>query len=580
MPHGGATPRRPKKKRGGSSKGLSQADWRNWWGLNAAHYLDLEGRFIAHRMKQERDSDIFLGEDSASDKGLRYADRHIVTTVALPRVRELLNHESHQVRSEACLALGRSGVPTDQALLMPLVRDKHRAVRRNALYALGLLGNTGSVAPLAFVLKDSSAQSEEQMAAALALGLLGSEKSAEALQAAVGRTPHVRDVQAAALHALGFIDSVKARVFLKHYYYRFGVDPNLRAIALASLAMQGERDSASILVSALSHREVMVRRSAALAMGSLDFVGNWQSELARHRKELESVVSVSTGQPLVGEQVRNLLIAAEATAHRVRDRLDDDRLLVSDALVRVGLKDSDETVRNFSAIALGQVGDANGLKVLVQMFESSPSRSFQAHAALALGVATKGKGGAALLQALEHRTLDQVTRAAVILASGLKHHEAATKRIAREFKTRADAPTARTAAIALGLLGYRGEISRLRRAVLATSRPELKPSYGVALSLLGDAKSVDGLGKLVGSTRSSQARIQGARALGAMRDESSLNFLVAATQKRGLNDSVLAASLRAIGLVSERGRRPITVDYYRHLNHTLRVGRLTEFATL
>lgn len=579
-PLGGATgtPKR-RKKRGGSSKGYTQADWRHWWQLNAAHYLDLENRFDSRRRRQERDRDIFLGESSGAADIEEHADRDIVRSMALPRLRNLLRHESYAVRAEASLALGRSGTASDFARLMPLLRDDHRQVRRNAIYALGLLGNGKASAPLTFVLRDSSAQLDEQIAAALALGLIGGTGAGDALQKAVGRTPAVRDVQAAALYALGFVDSFKARVFLKHYFYRFGIDPNLRAIALGALGMQGAHGSVAILTEALNHSEVMVRRSAALALGSLNFEGTWANDLARHRKELERLVT-STGQRLVEEQIANLLVAAETSAHRTRDRLLSDRLIASDALVRVGLNDSDETVRNFSAIALGQVGDAKSLLVLREAFEKSPSRSFQAHAALALGIADGAIGGPMLLQTLERRTLDQVTRAAVILAAGLKSHEAAAPRIAREFKTRADASTSGAAAVALGLLGHRDEIPRLRRSILGTSRPELKPEYGVALSLLGDAKAVRGLGKLVSGRRSSVARIQSARALGAMRDATSLKLLVESTLRSDVNDTVLAASVRAIGAVAERGSRPVTSEFYRYLNHTLSVGQLRFFATL
>ena len=453
-------------------------------------------------------------------------------------------------------------------------------MRRNAIYALGLLGIEKALPLLTFVLRDSSVQIDEQIAATLALGLIGSDPAADALQESMKRTPAVRDLQAATLHALGFVDSVKARVFLKHYFYRSSIDPNLRAIALGSLGKQGVDGAVEILSESLSHKEVMVRRSAALALGSIDFKGTWASDLAEHRRELRGAVSASTGRRLVEEQIANFLVAAEVSAYRTRDRLFADRRMASDALVRVGLKDSDETVRNFSAIALGQVGDSMSLSVLRKAFVDSSSRSFQAHAALALGIADATLGGPDLLTALEHRTLDQVTRAAVILAAGLKEHEAATRRIAREFKTRADASTSGAAAVALGLLGYRDEIPRLRRSVLSTSRPELKPDYGVALSLLGDAKSVRGLGKLVRSRRSSSARIQSVRALSAMRDATSLKLLVKATLSNGVGDMVLAVSVRALGTLAERGTLPVTSEFYRHLNHTLSVGHLSFFASL
>jgi hypothetical protein len=65
-----------------------------------------------------------------------------------------------------------------------------------------------------------------------------------------------------------------------------------------------------------------------------------------------------------------------------------------------------------------------------------------------------------------------------------------------------------------------------------------------------------------------------------MRDATSLKLLVESTVRSDVNDTVLAASVRAIGAVAERGFRPVTSEFYRYLNHTLPVGQLSFFATL
>lgn len=512
--------------------------------------------------------------------GVRRVKRTLVTSLALPRLRKLLKHESVDVRAEASLALGRSGQPADFGELVPLVRDEHNKVRRSAIYALGLLGNAAAEAPLSYVLKDRSALVDEQIAAALALGIIGTMECGVSLQATIERETTSADVKAASLHALGFIKSAMARVFLEHYYCKDGLDPEFRAMALSSLTMQRDRGALQYLTEAMTHKEVIVRRTAALSLGSLDFVGTWEADLSRHRDETAAAAAESAEEVLSKAQLDKLMVPAEATAHRVRDRLQAARTEAVDALVGHGLTDTDAIVQCFSAIALGQIRDPQGMDALQREFKRSTSTSFQAHAALALGLARQGESGATLLKTLRRRSLDTSTRAAVILAMGLGKYESAESRVIHELRTRRDSPSCGAAALALGLLGSRDELPRLRRSVLSVSRPELKPSYGAALSLLTDTKSVDDLAKNISGRRKNYSRIQSARALGVMRDERSLRCLTDVTMEPRIPNDVLATSVRAIGLISERGRVPVTANYYRYFNYTIRAGRLTEFAAL
>lgn len=531
VPFRGAIAEKPShRRRSAATRGYSQADWRHWWNLNAAHYMDLGTRHnnqVAYRGPVS-DRNAVAHLDSAAQP--LTPRRLTVVETALPRLRELLNHESSLVRSEACIALGRSGEASDFSRLMALVKDKDLFVRRAAIYSMGLLGNDAAVVPCAFVLKDSSADGEEQIAAALALGLLGSAKAADALQALISRKLVYLHVRAAAIHALGRVNTPKARVFLKHFCLRSVLDHNLRAVALSSLAQHGGSEAVGILIEALGHDSITVRRAAALAMGT----------------------------------------AASKNAS----------LEASRALQTTALADSDMTVRSYAALSLGEIGEKGGLKAVSDAFKRSKSRTFQAHAALALGIARESGSGPLLLKTLKRRALDDTTRAAVVLSAGLGDHQVVATRVAHEFKTRTDASTCSAASISMALLGDRNEIPRLRRTILGSRSPELKPSFGAALGLLRDAKTVAALSKILVSRRSVKSRIQSAQALGTMRDIGCLSELLTATQLRRQNVRVLSASVNAIGRVTERGRRPIAVDFYRHVDYTSGIGRLMEFAAL
>ena len=123
--------------------------------------------------------------------------------------------------------------------------------------------------------------------------------------------------------------------------------------------------------------------------------------------------------------------------------------------------------------------------------------------------------------------------------------------------------------------GFQAEYPDLR--LIATAKFG-QIDYALALGLLGDHDGVAALGRRLTTTSSVESKTRAARALSVINDERTIEVLVAATEARQ-KDLALAEIVRAIGVVAERGDKPVLSDYIRHLNYLLPITILNEAAT-
>jgi cyclophilin family peptidyl-prolyl cis-trans isomerase/HEAT repeat protein len=102
----------------------------------------------------------------------------------------LIAHAHPVVRGRAALAAGRVGGVDAALLLVPLLDDESSAVRGDAAFALGLLGDTASTVIDALVrLAGDSVVDSAVLEAVAALGRIGGEAAAEAILALLQRDP-------------------------------------------------------------------------------------------------------------------------------------------------------------------------------------------------------------------------------------------------------------------------------------------------------------------------------------------------------------------------------------------------------
>ncbi|MFT7617433.1 MAG: HEAT repeat protein [Planctomycetota bacterium] len=579
---GGAAP--GKAKRGGATgalrQGVDEVSWQNWWVLNEAHYLDLERRYQLRHKNVEKNRDLFTGEDATDQAVLIDANDEVVVKKALPLLESLLKHDSHLVRVEAALAIGRIGGAEQVSWLTPFTKDKHRDVRKAAILGLGLLQQEGALPMLKFLSRDRGTTNMERAYAAVSIGLVGKLESTKFLIERLEKGRRVRDVDAALIYALGMLQTPRARRYLDYYVAHPLRDTTLRAVAVDALALHQSVQSLDTIKRALKDQDVRVRRSAAAALGQVDFSSRYRSEW----EELERAFNGDDTSEEFSSRVIGELAAYQA---RLRVKLETDESMLSDKKSSVldliekhGLEDSDVLVRNFCAISLGEIGGKRAVGILNHQVQNARLNSTRSFAALALAISGDKTAGQTLHRRLIRKRLNQETKAAFDLALGLAGEKDAKGLIKKHFRSSGDTAIAKYSAIALALLEDKTVQKPIRDRLLQKSRPELKRAYGQSLAILGDYDVVDILGKVLKRHGSVAHKVQLFSALSAIQDTRSLELLIENADSAKRKRLSLAAVARAIGMVAERGDRPILTKWFRHLNYQLRIVPLNEIALL
>ncbi|NLI77588.1 MAG: tetratricopeptide repeat protein [Candidatus Riflebacteria bacterium] len=97
----------------------------------------------------------------------------------------LLESKNHEIRRQALLAMGRIGQPGDVEIVIPHLKDEHWPARIAAAETLGVLGDAAAVEPLMDALDDDD--EDLALAATRSLGALGDHRAVPALLSAMGR---------------------------------------------------------------------------------------------------------------------------------------------------------------------------------------------------------------------------------------------------------------------------------------------------------------------------------------------------------------------------------------------------------
>ncbi len=581
VPGGGILPQNPRARgaTGALGQGVDDVSWQNWWLLNQAHFLDLEKRYQIRLSAVEQDRDLFTGDDPGDVPRLIQSGDELVVKKTLPLLKGLLQHESFQVRIQAAIAVGRVGNMKQVSWLAPLTKDKNKSVRKAAILGLGLLQTERSLPMLKHLLRSRANPISERAYAAVAIGLVGKLDSTSFLIERLDKGRRVRQIDAAQLYALGMIPSIRARRYLDYYVSHPLRDTTLRAVALDALALHKSVDALDTILKSLRDQDVRVRRSAAAALGQVDFSSRYRKEWEELNHSLRADSTLEMSSRVLGEfesYRARLKIKLEADESKLADR----KAEVVEAIKKFGLTDSDVMVRNFCQISLGELGGKEALALLLRETREATLNSTRAFAALGLAL-TGSKGvGPVLLKRLSRKRLNQETKAAYFLALGLVGEGDAKKMIRKRFEHTGDVALARFSAISLALLGDETAKKPLRKNLLKKSRPELKQAFGQALSILGDYGVVDEIEKNLKRHGAVAHKVQMFAALAAIQDARTLELLLRQATAKKQKSLVLAANVRAIGMVAEKGNRPILTSWFRHLNYRLRVPVLNQIALL
>lgn len=555
--------------------GVGDDSWQNWWRLNEDHFLDVERRYRERTANEEQSLDEFVGESGVpstpADGGSSSVRKKI-----LPLLERGLRHGHFSVRAEAAIALGKIGSAGDVSKLVPLTKDDNKAVRKAAIIGLGLLRSPRALPYLRQIMRDTSTKNAERGYAALALGVVGDRKAGPWLIALLDKGRRVRDVDAAALYALGLIGDPRSRTYLEYFISGSSNDDFLRAVAVQGLAVTQSPSVVNQLLQSLGDRDVRVRRSAAAGLGAISF----ESKLRAQLDDLEHQQLVGDGFARAEEELENYIGRLRVNVEAEERTLAMQRKLVVETIAERAFEDSDTLVQNFGSISLGEIGGEDAVNHLLAALASSKLDSRRSFTVLGLAIAGAEDTGTELRRHLARGRMDADTRAAIILALGLLDERRAASSILRQLKSRGDTSVASFAGLSLGLLEEKKAAPFMKGVVLGKSRPELKRPFGLGLALMGETEFIEALAEQLRKRGPVVTKVEVSAALAGIKDEKSLSALVAAAERKSVKDRVLAAIIRAAGIIGERGTLPILSPMFRHMDYTVRATILNEVALL
>jgi HEAT repeat protein/energy-coupling factor transporter ATP-binding protein EcfA2 len=342
----------------------------------------------------------------------------------LEKLRQALNHANWRVRRDAVAALGEIGNPEAVSALIDALNHANWRVRRNAAEALGKIGNPEAVSALIAALNNDS-DSSVMWATVVALVKTGSpqlvQKLIEELNTCLNSNSYIFRLEAASI--LKEIRNPLAEKVLIAALKN--IDHAVRFHATEALEKIGTLGAEKALIAALEHDDIVVIITAAEALGNIRSKSSVQAltTITRSPNENNSVIRKTIealgkiGTPKAEEALRVALQHDDKSVKRqaALALLKMGNSQAEGVLVMALLECENSHVRNEIALALAQIGNRQGVNMLIAALDHDDI-GVRINAVQALGNIDDPQTEQALIDLLKCEDSYLRTKAAVALA--------------------------------------------------------------------------------------------------------------------------------------------------------------------
>ncbi|MGE0191946.1 MAG: HEAT repeat domain-containing protein [Planctomycetota bacterium] len=540
---------------------VDNGTWEVWWELNRVEF------FPRRWVKREITPD----ETGLTRNGPQPLHPNRVAEM-WPMLKKMAEHKHVFVAESALITMGRIAANETQRadarrLLEGKLRHRKREVARAAALGLFYVADETSVLPIYEVASDKKADEEVRAFLALTLTNLKHPMATGLLQELADVRDGYYELVSAALMGLGYngADTKDAAIptFLEEIAFKTkNVRPEYRALAVESFGRIGDLNVGEApLRKGLADRDVHVRRSAAIALGVLDYRTAAEREIAAIRAPYEEYVGI----PISPDD--------EAKIKALEAQIDEQRIAmagtVKDIIKDLGealRKDNDVFVRRMCAISLGRINAQNPQNLALRFLRGELQRDrIGMREYCILGMAIGGADDAYENAIRMSDERNPSTRGAACIALGLignkdravpaseEIQKGCDERLRQLVRTDAHPVIKGYAALACGLVG-RGESGKeILKMVRDTSSPTPRSYGALGLALLGTQEGADDIRSFIRSEEMRNGFVAShmVYALGLTKDRRPETYarLVDVTEK-GDDQYVQAATLAAIGYLS------------------------------
>ncbi len=594
--------------------GPDPTQWDQWWGYNKDSYINLRGHlFSGSALPSPEDYFLAHGGKARALIGIRPADK-LVRDKIVPALLEVLATENHNdIVTGAMIALAKIGDAPGSSqeselakVFLPFLNNSSQEIAETAAVALGVLGDARSVSTLTSLLLDEEAgrklvghsqgvPTRTRAFAAFGLGQIGfysddSKQRQEIVRALwqICDSPRqsTRDLKIAAITAMGLVP-LPAPLPGEQSQLDSGACPTDRQSQVLYLRdyFVSQNDA---------NRPYLTRAHAPRAMCSL--LLGYKDKALKH-EVVKALAPYVTKRGSVGtREVRQ----SASQAFGLLGDLDSDP---EDAEIRERLvdasKNSDPQVKNFSVMALGQIGGRPGdgpsaiaaiepLRKFLREELVEGATQLRPWAGLAIGVMEgalldqgiqQSNGQLAALRGALEDSRAEIEVGAYSIACGIARDADAEKILLEKFNSMSGDTVRGYSAVGLGLMNSTAAMDPLQETVRTSKyRMVLLKESAIALGILRDKSVVHELLQMLAEakTLSSQASI--ASALGFIGDASSVDPLVQMLRDKDVTAAARGFAAVSLGIVADKEHLPWNAKFSVNINYRAGVPTLSDSA--
>ena len=560
VPAGPGTPRPDAPSptgQGRKTPAIDNTTWETWWELNRVEFFP--HRWVGAVVSPE--------DGQIVRKGPQHLHPDVVQEKVWPVLLKTMDHKHAFVQEAALITMGRVAANEAQRaqareILLKKLGHRNHLIARSAALGLFYVADESTILPMYKIASDEKTEEDVRAFLALTMTNLRHPMASGLLKQLADTKKGYYELVGAALMGLGY-NGIEEDKSIPEFLYDVAfhqkkVREKFRALAVESFGRIGDMQvGMEPILKGLVDREAEVRRSAAVAIGVLDYRTTAEREIERIRAPYEEFVGV----PMTPDD--------EARIDALTQLIPDQRTAmikdVKNVIKKLGdamKKDGDGFVTRMAAISLGRIY-AQYPSGLIERFladQVNKDRVGMREFAL-LGMAIGGIPGTDALAFTLLKERNPSARGAACIALGMLANPDRANPVTADIRAKADTALQETiardphpfirgyAAIAAGMVGAHGAAEPILNMVRTTKTPESRAYGALGLALLGTKQ---GAGDIVGFIKSKEQMRNGfvashmVYALGLTKDRTQLDDLLA----QALDDHdqyVQAATLAGIG---------------------------------
>lgn len=494
---------------GGPQIAFDQSRWEFWWEYNQDPLVNLKPSLFALTPKAGA---IDFPYEKVTDRSRTQLVRFFA--------RILREDKNHLVREAAVISLARTHDENALPWIEFAIDDPAGYVRHIAVISLGISQIQGAVPILVSRVNDPNESEEIKSYAAIAVGLVGGDEARKTFQKWLEPKAFKgfkRFVQQGVAFGAGLTEDTSLGPLIRSALHTgLSEDRITTAYLLLSLGRLKDRAANAILLEHLDAKDIQVRRSAVIALGTC----------------------ASPSDKDVVEAIINKLKT-----------------------------DPDNIMKNFCFMALGQIGGETAEVYLAEQMKEV-TRAYLPYVGLALGVTRNPKFGPDVLKAFI-ATKDLTTRSALAVALGLLKHKEAIGELRKSVDKGGDPIFRGYCALALGMIKDNESVERLTDTYVKANDVELLLHTAVGLGLIGDRSITKEMLAMIDGSAASNVRVATAYNLGLIGDQKMIEPLMQVAYNPKNTIRLRAFALLGLGHLTDTRAIPVVSSITRGNNYTI-----------